>query len=213
MTCPKSISVITLFPECVENVLQVGIPRKAVSLGQLGVQTFNPRDYPEDIHRTVDDRPFGGGPGMVMKVTPLRAALRHAREQHPGARVVYLTPQGRQFDQVLSGGEIAALAVIDAVARLLPGVLGHEDSASQDSFSADGLLDYPHYTRPQELDGVSVPNVLLSGDHQRIARWRREQALYRTWQRRPDLLKRAHLTDEDKQILARLGADVASLNN
>lgn len=244
----KAVGVITLFPECLDAVLSVGILRKAINAEQLVVNTYNPRDYADDIHRTVDDRPFGGGPGMVMKVAPLRAALEQARAQHPKALVVYLSPQGEQFTQnraqelandtrdliliagryegiderlvesdidselsigdfVLSGGEIAALAIIDAMVRLLPGVLGHNESAKQDSFTCDGLLDCPHYTRPQELDGVPVPEVLLSGDHARIAQWRREQALYRTWSRRPDLLINAQLTAQDRAVLARFDAD------
>ncbi len=239
------IGVVTLFPECIEQVLGIGIPRIAVEGGQLSVSTFNPRDYTDDKHRTVDDRPFGGGPGMVMKVEPLRAALQAARAKLPGAKVIYLSPQGKSFTQsvaeefaaqhsplvfisgryegiderliasevdselsvgdfVLSGGEIAALAVIDAVSRLLPGVLGHSESSVQDSFGSSGLLDWPHYTRPETIDGMTVPAVLLSGDHKKIARWRRDEALKRTHARRPELLQNAELNDEDRKVLKQL---------
>jgi tRNA (guanine37-N1)-methyltransferase len=202
---------------------------------------WNPRDYTHDRHRTVDDRPYGGGPGMLMKVQPLRDAIHEARNAHPGrSHVVYLSPQGRPLDQqgvrelaqhehlvliagryegvderlietevdeewsigdyVLSGGELAAMVVIDAVTRLLPGALGHEDSAQQDSFS-DGVLDCPHYTRPELFEDMPVPEVLMSGDHAAIARWRRKQALGRTWLRRPELLKKLELDDEAQQLL------------
>lgn len=245
MAVGKEVGVVTLFPETILQVVEVGIPRKAIAGGQLAVSTYNPRDYTTDAHRTVDDRPFGGGPGMVMKVAPLRAALEDAKSRLPGAEVIYLSPQGKRFDQpwadalarsehplillagryegiderliardvddelsigdvVLSGGEIAALTVIDAVARLLPGVLGHQDSAAQDSFAGDGLLDHPHYTRPDVLDNVAVPEVLLSGDHKKIAAWRRNQALMRTWQRRPELLQNVSLSEEDQVFLAQL---------
>jgi len=243
------IGVVTLFPELIRDFLHVGIPRIALEKGAMQVNTFNPREFTRDRHRTVDDRPFGGGPGMVMKVEPLRAALDSATESVPGP-VIYLTPQGRRFDQraaeelagsagmvllagryegiderivdkdvdlelslgdfVLSGGEVAAMAVIDAVARLIPGVLGDAESAEQDSFGSDRLLDCPHYTRPELLDGVGVPEVLLSGDHKKIARWRREQALKRTWLRRPDLLESSDFTDratgEDRAYLEWLSA-------
>lgn len=251
------IGVITLFPETIHQVVEVGIPRKAIAAGRLNISTFNPRDYTKDIHRTVDDRPFGGGPGMVMKVAPVRAAIDEARSHLHSAKVIYLSPQGRRFDQhwastmahseqplillagryegiderliasdvdeelsigdfVLSGGEIAALTVIDAVARLLPGVLGHPNSAAQDSFALDGLLDHPHYTRPEILDDAGVPQVLLSGNHEKIALWRRQQALLRTWARRPELLQSAALNDEDKAFLAQLaknGNDSGSSEN
>lgn len=235
------ICVISLFPELIAGFLGVGIPRKAVAGGQLEVFAINPRDFATDSHRTVDDRPFGGGPGMVMKVEPLRAAIASAKDRLPGAHVIYLSPQGERFDQararlmagasdcilvagryegiderlldtdidselsvgdfVLSGGEVAALAVIDAISRLLPGVLGHSQSAEQDSYGVDGLLDCPHYTRPEFLDGVGVPDVLLSGDHQRIAGWRRQQSLERTLKRRPDLIDRGKLSTEDIALL------------
>lgn len=222
------VDVVTLFPELVEALIRSGIPRRAVDKGLLELATWNPRDYTTDRHRTVDDRPYGGGPGMVMKYEPLRDAIQAARAAvEDDARVIYLSPQGRPLDQagvgelarrqrlilvagryegidervvttcvdeewsigdyVLSGGELAAMVMIDAVARLQPGVLGDADSARQDSFM-DGLLDYPHYTRPESVDGMDVPAVLMSGDHRAIADWRRQQALRRTRSRRPDLL-------------------------
>lgn len=234
------IDVVTLFPEMVQALGQYGITGRAVERGLLDLVTWNPRDYTCDRHRTVDDRPYGGGPGMVMKYAPLRDAIRAARVAGTGARVIYLTPQGRKLDQkgvrvlaaypslilvagryegidervvdslvdeewsigdyVLSGGELAAMVVVDAVARLLPGALGDEDSAQQDSFE-EGLLDYPHYTRPEEIDGMRVPAVLLGGDHQAVHRWRHKQALGRTWLRRPDLLDRVELDGEQRRLL------------
>lgn len=234
------IEVVTLFPELVAAVAEHGIPRRAVERGLLALRCWNPRDYTEDRHRTVDDRPYGGGPGMVMKVEPLRRAVQAARAAAPGGRVVYLSPQGRRLDQaavarlaglealilvagryegiderlielevdeewsigdyVLSGGELAAMVVVDAVTRLLPGALGDEGSAEQDSF-ADGLLDCPHYTRPEQIEGLRVPQVLLGGHHGEIERWRRKQALGRTWQRRPDLLEGRELSDRDRRLL------------
>lgn len=235
------VDVVTLFPELVGSVVEHGIPRRAVERGLLQVQTWNPRDYTEDRHRTVDDRPYGGGPGMVMKVEPLRRAIRAARQAVDAVpRVIYLSPQGRRLDQagvrhlaeqprlllvagryegidervlalevdeewsigdyVLSGGELAAMVVIDAVARLLPGALGDEGSAEQDSFT-DGLLDCPHYTRPEEIEGLRVPEVLLGGHHGEIERWRRKQALGRTWERRRDLLEGRELAAEDRRLL------------
>ena len=239
------IDVISLFPEMFNAVTQHGITRRALESHLLDVQVWNPRDYTTDNHRTVDDRPYGGGPGMVMMVEPLRKAIQHARqasEKDIGerARLIYLSPQGRRVDQhlfeevsgakgimllagryegiderlvdlevdeewsigdyVLSGGELAAMVIIDGVTRLLPGALGHEDSAGQDSF-VDGLLDYPHFTRPEEIDGRCVPEVLLSGDHKAIERWRTKLALGRTWSRRPDLLEQLQLTDYQKELL------------
>ncbi|BCX82314.1 tRNA (guanine37-N1)-methyltransferase [Methylomarinovum caldicuralii] len=233
--------VVTLFPQMIVEASRYGVTGRALERGQAELVTWNPRDFTRDRHRTVDDRPYGGGPGMVMKAEPLRAAIRAAREADARpARVVYLSPQGRKLDQaavetfsrrarmilvagryegvderlveseideewsigdyVLSGGELAALVVIDAVTRLLPGVLHHEESARQDSHVA-GLLDHPHYTRPEEIDGRRVPQVLLSGDHQAIARWRLKQALGRTWLRRPDLLARLELDETRRQLL------------
>jgi tRNA (guanine37-N1)-methyltransferase len=235
------IDVVTLFPQMLEAVTQVGISGRAVEQGLLQVRSWNPRDYTSDRHRTVDDRPYGGGPGMVMLVEPLRQAIQAARAQAPeGTRVIHLSPQGRVLDQaglrqladrpglilvasryegvderllaadideewsigdyVLSGGELAAMVMIDGVTRLLPGALGHEDSAEQDSFS-DGLLDYPHFTRPENLNGEEVPAVLRSGDHQAIQRWRQKQALGRTWLRRPDLLQDLQLDEAQQQLL------------
>ena len=223
------IEVVTLFPEMFDAISEHGITSRAIEKGLLSIQRWNPRDFTQDKHRTVDDRPYGGGPGMVMKVEPLRDAIRAARAAAPkGATVIHLSPQGRKLDQaglaelaalpgmvlvasryegvderliaaeidqewsigdyVLSGGELAAMVLMDGVTRLLPGALGHEDSAEQDSFM-EGLLDYGHYTRPEEFDGQRVPEVLLSGDHAAIRRWRQKQALGRTWLRRPDLLE------------------------
>lgn len=235
------VDVVTLFPEMVETLIRFGVTGRAVERGLLTVTTWDPRDETHDRHRTVDDRPYGGGPGMVMKVQPLRDTLRRARAavEQPG-KTIYLSPQGRPLtqdgvrelaaepqlillagryegiderlieaevdeewsigDYVLSGGELAALVVIDAVARLLPGALNDGESAEQDSFM-DGLLDCPHYTRPEEIDGRRVPAVLLSGDHAAIARWRRRQALGRTWLRRPDLLARQALDRQDRVLL------------
>jgi len=233
--------VVTLFPEMVDNVAQVGILGRAINKDLLQLKCWNPRDYAHDKHRTVDDRPYGGGPGMLMQVQPLRDAIRDARQAAADqAKVIYLSPQGRKLtqdgvrelarqpgliliagryegideriietevdeewsigDYVLSGGELAALVMIDAVARMLPGVLGDEDSAAQDSFM-DGLLDCPHYTRPEEIDGRRVPEVLLGGNHKAIEQWRLKQALGRTWLRRPELLNELTLSTEQQQLL------------
>lgn len=233
--------VVTLFPEMVRDAAACGVTGRAVKQGIVELATWNPREYTHDLHRTVDDRPYGGGPGMVMKVQPLRDAIAAARTAHPApALVVCLSPQGSRLDQaavrrfagfprlilvagryegiderlieldvdeewsigdyVLSGGELAALVIFDAVTRLLPGVLGHEDSAAQDSH-AEGLLDCPHYTRPDEIFGLQVPDVLQSGDHKAIRRWRLKQALGRTWLRRPDLLSEWQLDAEQRKLL------------
>ena len=290
--------MVTLFPQLLEAFAAHGIPRIAVQQQALSLHALNPRDFTEDAHRTVDDRPYGGGPGMVMRVAPLCRAITAAREKLLQAEAldaagadsesrmltVYLSPQGHRYTQqmarqlagspavasapdvasapnvasatadtefipgrenslqgvtslvlvagryegiderlvstdidcewsvgdfVLSGGELAAFLVIDSICRLLPGVLGNSESAESDSFGEDGLLDYPHYTRPQELEGRSVPDVLLSGDHSAIAEWRRRQALQRTMQRRPDLLKVAvanqMLSKQDLAMLRELG--------
>jgi tRNA (guanine37-N1)-methyltransferase len=231
--------VVTLFPDLFDIVIRTGVTGRAVQRGMVELGLWNPRDYTSDRHRSVDDRPYGGGPGMVMMVQPLRDAIRAARVAAPHSKVIYLSPQGRRLDQtgvaelatrsgmilvagryegidqrlidseineewsigdyVLSGGELAAMVMIDAVTRLLPGVLGHDESAAQDSFAA-GLLDHPHYTRPEEMNGLNVPAVLLSGDHAAIARWRLKEALGRTWLQRPDLLERLNLS-ADQQIL------------
>ena len=235
------ISVITLFPDAVEAAAGMGVTGSALQRGAASLAVFNPRDDCTDVHRTVDDRPFGGGPGMVMKAQPLASAIRRAKADMPaGTKTVLSSPQGKPFNQslardvatgegvilvagryegvderlmdaeideewsigdfVLSGGELAALVVIDAVVRLVPGVLGHPDSAQEDSFS-DGLLDHPHYTRPEEFDGRKVPAVLVSGDHALIAKWRSKQALGRTFERRPELLETRELTQNERALL------------
>lgn len=234
------IGVVTLFPEMFDAVIDCGITSRAVDQGLLQIDCWNPRDFTSDRHRTVDDRPYGGGPGMVMKLEPLRDAIHAARAALPQATVIYLSPQGRKLDQrgveelakrpqlilvagryegiderlieaeideewsigdyVLSGGELAAMVLVDAVTRLLPGALGDAQSAEQDSF-ADGLLDCPHYTRPEEFDGRRVPEVLLGGNHESIRRWRLKQALGRTWLRRPELLQGRELNKEQKHLL------------
>lgn len=233
--------VVTLFPEMVIAAAACGVTGRAIERNIVNLSTWNPRDYTHDRHRTVDDRPYGGGPGMVMKYQPLHDAVNAAKQAcEKTAKVVYLSPQGTPLtqlmladagkvsqlilvagryegiderfvelacddewsigDYVISGGELAALVVIDAVTRLLPGVLGDKDSAQQDSHS-DGLLDCPHFTRPEQLAGRSVPDVLLSGNHADIERWRMKQALGRTWQRRPDLLKKKILNAEQEHLL------------
>ena len=235
------IDVITLFPESLESLADLGVTGRAIREGRVVLKTWNPRDFATDRHRTVDDRSYGGGPGMVMAVEPLSTTIAAARKEHAtGTRVSLMSPQGRKLDQagvdelagrqglilvcgryegiderlieseideewsigdyVISGGELAAAVIIDAVTRFLPGVLGHEQSAIQDSFM-DGLLDHPHYTRPEVAGGKAVPEVLLSGDHEAIRRWRRKQALGRTWQLRPDLLENRQLDDEAKLLL------------
>ncbi len=233
--------IVTLFPEMIQETASWGVTGRALELGLVELETWNPRDYTFDKHRSVDDRPYGGGPGMVMKVQPLSGAIRQARraaETKP--LVVYLSPQGRQLNQdaarrfaalprlvlvagryegvderlieteideewsigdyVLSGGELAALVLFDAVVRLLPGVLGHEESAAQDSHMV-GLLDCPHYTRPEEVAGKKVPDILQSGNHEAIRRWRLKQSLGRTWLRRPDLLASRPLDAEQRKLL------------
>ena len=232
--------VITLFPEMFGAVTQSGITARALQAGLWQLRTWNPRDFTTDNYRTVDDRPYGGGPGMVMLAGPLEKALDAARAAG-GGRVVYLSPQGRRLDQgrvmalageaaltllcgryegvderllerrvdeevslgdfVLSGGELAAMALIDACVRQLPGALGDERSAAEESF-AGGLLDCPHYTRPEAYDGRRVPAVLLSGHHAEIRRWRLKQSLGRTWLRRPELLEARALSDEERRLLA-----------
>ncbi len=235
------IGVISLFPEMFDAITQYGVTGRAIRNEIIEFHSWNPRDFTHDKHRTVDDRPYGGGPGMLMMVQPLRDAILAAKAQlGEDAKVIYLSPQGRKLSQsgvrelsqsnklvfiagryegvderiiqslvdeewsvgdyVLSGGELPAMTLIDAIARFVPGVLGHEQSAEQDSFS-DGLLDCPHYTRPEVLDGESVPKVLLSGNHEHIRRWRLEQSLERTWTRRPELLTDLALTAEQKAIL------------
>ena len=239
--CKMWIGAISLFPEMFAAITEQGVTGRAVRNGIIEFNCWNPRDYATDKYKTVDDRPYGGGPGMLMMVEPLRKAIRDAKAAAgPEAKVIYMSPQGRKLDQtgarelakhqrlilvagryegiderviqseideewsvgdyVLSGGELPAMTLIDAVARLVPGVLGHELSAEEDSFS-DGLLDCPHYTRPEVLNGERVPSVLLSGNHEKIRQWRLKQSLGRTWLRRPELLKNLALTDEQRKLL------------
>lgn len=242
------LGVVTLFPEMFRAVTDFGVTGRAVSKGLLEMQTWNPRDFAHDKHKTVDDRPYGGGPGMLMMVQPLRDAI-HAAKAAAGkeAKVIYLSPQGRKLtqqgveelakssslvlvcgryegvderiiqtevdeewsigDYVLSGGELPAMTLIDSVSRLVPGVLGKKASAEQDSFS-DGLLDCPHYTRPESMDGLDVPAVLLSGNHEHIRRWRLQQSLGRTLLRRPELLENLALTGEQEKLLAEFVDDI-----
>lgn len=237
--------VITLFPEMLKALTEQGVTGRAVRDGLVEIECINPRDFTTDPHRTVDDRPYGGGPGMVMRPEPLLAAIDAARDSlsvagAKPASVIYVSPQGRKFDQamaqrlsetervvwlcgryegvdervvelavdeewslgdfVVSGGELPVMTMLDAAIRLIPGALGHAASAAEDSFS-EGLLDCPHYTRPEQLGEDSVPPVLLSGNHREIARWRRQQALLRTRARRPDMLEQVTLTDAEKNWL------------
>ena len=245
---PWLVDVVTLFPEMFAAVTASGITRRALDTGAWQLQGWNPRDYTADSHKTVDDRPYGGGPGMVMLARPLQAAIDAAKGRQAAAgvasRVICLSPQGaplthrrvmrlaqagagegvvllcgryegiderlieRSVDEeisigdfVVSGGELPAMMLIDAVVRQLPGVLNDAQSAAQDSFVA-GLLDCPHYTRPEEYEGMRVPDVLLSGNHERIRRWRLKEALGRTWRRRPDLFEGRALSKEEAQLLA-----------
>lgn len=245
---PYECDVVTLFPDMFDAVTQFGVTGRACENRLFCLHTWNPRDYATDRYRTVDDSPYGGGPGMVMKVQPLEDAIVSARKRQQQAgiakpTVIYLTPQGQRFDQqlarrlsqsrgvillcgryegiderlinrqvdteisigdyVISGGELAAMVLIDSVIRLIPGALGDPESASQDSFE-NGLLDCPHYTRPEKHDDCDVPEVLLSGNHARITRWRLQQALGRTWLKRPDLLATKtvqEMSDEEKMLL------------
>jgi len=233
--------VVTLFPEMFRLVTDFGVTGRAVTRGLVSVACCNPRDFAVDRYRSVDDRPYGGGPGMVMRPEPLAAALDKARRMAgDGASVLYLSPQGRRLDfagvrdlarrssvvlltgryegvderildeyvdeewsigdYVLSGGELAAMVMMDAIIRTIPGALGNENSAREDSF-VEGLLDHDHYTRPEVFRGRNVPEVLLGGDHSAIERWRLKQSLGRTWLRRPDLLRQNELTDEQQKLL------------
>jgi tRNA (guanine37-N1)-methyltransferase len=244
------IEVVTLFPRMIAGALEYGVVGRAIERGLVTVGTEDPRTHTQDAHRTVDDRPYGGGPGMVMKPEPLLAAIRAAhRRLPPGSPRICLSAQGEPFgerearklavlpgmllvagryegidervielgidrelsigDYVLSGGELPALTVIDAVARLLPGALGDERSSEEDSF-AQGLLDWPHYTRPEVFEGRTVPPVLLSGDHAGIGRWRLTRAVERTWRRRPDLIAGARLAAEAQRALNELLAAQAA---
>jgi tRNA (guanine37-N1)-methyltransferase len=245
------IDVVTLFPEFIQASAKVGVVGRAQERGLLEVHSWNPRDYATDNYRTVDERPYGGGPGMVMLIDPLRDALRAARAADPkSSKTIYLSPQGMRLtqekvrelagtqrlillcgryeavderliehevdeeislgDYVLSGGELAAAVLIDAIGRLQDGALNDAQSAQQDSFS-DGLLDCPHYTRPEQHELGAVPAVLLSGDHAAIRRWRAKQALGRTWQRRPDLLTRLQLNRDEKVFLLEYQEDIKKL--
>jgi len=237
--------IVTLFPEMFAAITDYGVSGRAVKKGLIELGYTNPREFTRDVHRTVDDRPYGGGPGMLMLVEPLLAAIASARQRLESAgvaqpKVIYVSPQGRPFNQqaalefsarqgmvflcgryegiderviemavdeewsigdyVLSGGELPVMSMIDATVRLLPGVLGHQDSAAEDSFF-QGLLDCPHYTRPEIYDGREVPKVLMSGHHGEIRRWRLQQSLGRTWQRRPDLLAERELTAAEQKLL------------
>ncbi|MFL0796529.1 MAG: tRNA (guanosine(37)-N1)-methyltransferase TrmD [Cellvibrionaceae bacterium] len=244
------VAVVTLFPEMFEAITDYGITSRAVQQGLVELKCFNPRSHTTDRHQTVDDRPYGGGPGMLMMIQPLQDAISEAKQWTTSecstakATVIYLSPQGQPLQQkqveqlaekaatdthlvlvagryegiderliekevdaeisigdyVLSGGELPAMVLVDTVIRLLPGALGHNQSAEQDSFT-DGLLDCPHYTRPEIYEGQPVPEVLLSGNHERIRLWRLKQALGRTWQRRPDLLANKSLTTEQEKLL------------
>jgi tRNA (guanine37-N1)-methyltransferase len=236
--------IVTIFPHFFDSSLKDGVMRRAIEADILKVRTVNLRDFTTDRHRTTDDRPFGGGEGMVMKPEPIYKALDVLKKEPPEARVILLSPRGKLFDQalagelaqlqrlilicgryegvderirehcvdlelsvgdyVLSGGEIAALVVIEAVSRLIPGVLGCESSAEKDSFS-DGLLEFPQYTRPRVFNDWEVPEVLLSGDHARIAKWRRKQSLGLTYEQRPELLHNARLDEKDIKYLRSLG--------
>lgn len=247
-TTPLKIAVVTLFPEMFAAVTEYGITARAVKQQLVAIQYWNPRTFTEDRHSTVDDRPYGGGPGMVMMVQPLRDAIDAAKAWTGAqAKVIYLSPQGRTLtqagvrelveypnmvlvagryegiderllqtvideewsigDYVLSGGELPAMVLIDALTRLLPGALNHAQSAEQDSFT-DGLLDCPHYTRPEVFEGLRVPEVLLSGNHEHIRRWRLQQSLGRTWLKRPDLLHAINLTEEQQKLLTDFRRDL-----
>lgn len=236
------IDLLTLFPEFFALPLSQSMLKRAQDQGALGVRLLNLRDYTEDRHQVADDRPFGGGPGMVMKIEPLVKAIRTVRAEDPATRVLLMSPAGEVFSQdqarelaglshlllicghyegvddriryyidgmlsmgdyILTGGEVAALAVVDAVTRLLPGVLGGEGATEEESFEA-GLLEYPHYTRPRVFEGREVPQILLEGDHGRVARWRRQEALRRTLDHRPDLLAKVVLSQEDREFLRSL---------
>jgi tRNA (guanine37-N1)-methyltransferase len=245
------ITVVTLFPQMLREALAHGVLGRGIERGLLEVDCIDPRDFATDAHRTVDDRPYGGGPGMVLRVEPLRTALRAAvARSPPGSRRVYLGADGRRFDQamareasrwpglvllagryegvderlleaeiddqwsigdyVLTGGELPALVIIDAIGRLVPQVLGCAESAVQESFT-DGLVDWPHFTRPPSLDGRTVPAVLVSGDHAAIERWRRRESLGRTWLRRPELLERRGMSAEERLLLEEFKIERAAI--
>jgi len=236
------ISIVSIFPEMFHAIADYGVTGRAIKNGLFDIMYWNPRDFAHDRHKTVDDRPYGGGPGMLMMASPLRGAILAAKsEMGNDTKVIYLSPQGRKLDQkgiyelsvshklilicgryegideriiqtevdeewsigdyVLSGGELPAMVLIDAMSRFIPGVLGHKASAGEDSFAA-GLLDCPHYTRPELLGGMAVPAVLLSGHHEKVRQWRLKQSLGRTWLRRKKLLQSLALTDEEQKLLA-----------
>ena len=241
--------ILTLFPKMFSSPFQESILAKAIEKGLIEVRTINIRDFALDKHRIVDDAPYGGGQGMVMKVEPIARAIEQVKSEDPSVRTIYLTPEGKPLNQemarqlssrshlillcgryegvdervrelfvdeeisigdyVLTGGELAAMVLIDAVSRLLPGVLGSDRSAEEDSFFGS-LLEYPQYTRPASFRGYEVPEVLLSGNHQAISLWRRKEALRRTWMRRPDLLSKASLSEEDKKILEEISKNNVS---
>ena len=248
------VSIVTLFPEMFKALSESGISSRAIDKGLLSLSTINPRDYTADRHKSVDDRPYGGGPGMVMTVPPLASAIHAAKAgmnsdanveaKDDAVKVVYMSPQGKCLDQammnrlsqchklvilcgryegiderlieaevdeeisigdyVISGGELAAMVLLDGVIRQLPEALGDADSAKQDSFASRPLLDCPHYSRPESIDGQDVPSVLLSGDHEAIRRWRLQQSLLRTRERRPDLFERLELSPEEQALLDEL---------
>jgi len=244
---PRKFAIVSIFPDMFQAFTDFGVTGRAIKSGLLEVVVVDPRDFTHDKHRTVDDRPYGGGPGMLMMVQPLTDAIAAAKKAvGKDATVVYLSPQGRTFnhegaqalaelenivfiagryegiderviqslvdqewsigDYVLSGGELPAMVMMDAITRLVPGVLGHQASAVEDSFN-NGLLDCPHYTRPEVLNGQRVPSVLLSGNHEKIRQWRLQQSLGRTWQRRPELLNNLALTEEQQQLLQKFVDD------
>jgi len=237
--------LVTLFPEMFSAIENYGVVGRAAKAGLISMEAWNPRDFTQDRHKTVDDRPYGGGPGMLMKVQPLQDAIlaaKNAAKKHKGEKIrtIYLSPQGVKLDHkkvlelatfdklilvsgryegvderliesevdeeisigdfVLGGGELASMVLVDAVSRLLPGVLGHNESANEDSF-VSGLLDHPHYTRPEKIAEECVPDVLMSGNHEKVRRWRLKQSLGRTWQRRPDLLEAFEMDQEQKILL------------
>lgn len=241
--------ILTLFPEMFSSPFQESILARAIERGLIGIRTINIRDFALDKHQVVDDTPYGGGQGMVMKVEPIAGAIEWVKSEDPSAWTIYLTPQGKPFNQeaarqlssrshlvllcgryegvdervrklfvdeeisigdyVLTGGELAAMVLIDAISRLLPGVLGSDRSAEEDSFFCS-LLEYPQYTRPACFRGQDVPEVLLSGNHGAISLWRRKEALRRTWMKRPDLLTKANLSDEDKKLLEEINQSNSS---
>ena len=245
-----TFTVLTIFPEMFSALLAGGIVKRAIEVEFVSVESINIRDFAKDTHRTVDDRPYGGGSGMVMKPEPMAEAIRVARKRHPDAKTLLLTPQGRRFNQavaqeiagypgvvlvcgryegvdervrehlvddevsigdyVLTGGELAAMVIIDAVSRLIPGTLGSEDSAQEDSFS-EGLLEYPQYTRPNSFEGADVPGVLLSGNHGAVKEWRRRSSLVRTVLNRPDLLMDHPLTPDDMAYMKKLQQDIETI--